>query len=76
MRNAYRDFLALIPQHPLEVGAVPAAGAGHVTVTLPGGGVIHSRWQATLGQRAFIRDGGTAGPAPAPTYVECEAQIT
>ena len=51
MRNAYRDFLDLIPQHPLEVGDVTAAGAGHVTVTLPGGGVIHARGQATLGQQ-------------------------
>ena len=73
MRNAYRDFLDLIPQHPLEVGDVTAAGAGHVTVTLPGGGVIHARGYVTLGQRVFIRDGVIEGPAPALTYVEGEA---
>ena len=72
MRNAYRDFLDLIPQHPLEVGEVTAAGAGHVTVTLPGGGVIQARGEGTAGQRVFVRAGLIEGGAPTLTYVSAE----
>ena len=58
---------------PARQGAPDPQGHHNVTVTLPGGGVIHARGQATLGQRVFIRDGVIEGPAPALTYVEGEA---
>ena len=72
MRNIYRDFLDLMPARPLEVGEVTAAGVGVATVTLPGGGVIHARGQATVGQQVFVRDGAIEGEAPSLTYVEGE----
>ena len=42
------------------------------TITLPGGGVLQARGQATVGQRVFVRDGVIEGEAPALTYVEGE----
>lgn len=72
MRNQYREFLDLMPARPLEVGDVTAVGAGVVTVTLPGGGVIQARGQATVGQRVFVKDGAIDGEAPVLAYVEGE----
>lgn len=62
----------LMPARPLDVGDVTAVGAGVVTVTLPGGGVLQARGDATLGQRVFVRDGVVEGVAPSLTYVEAE----
>lgn len=73
MRNIYREFLDLMPARPLEVGDVTAVGVGVATVTLPGGGVIQVRGQATLGQRVFVRDGVIESPASVLAYVEGEA---
>lgn len=73
MPNIYRQFLDLLPKRPLEVGDVTAINAGLATITLPGGGVMQARGQATMGQRVFVRDGVIEGPAPALTYVEGEA---
>lgn len=72
MRNIYRQFMDLMPARPLEVGEVTAIGAGVVTVTLPGGGVLQARGDATVGQRVFLRDGVVEGVAPSLTYVEAE----
>ena len=72
MRNLYRAFMDLQPARPLEVGDVMAVGAGVVTVTLPGGGVLQARGEATVGQRVFVRDGVVEGVAPTLTYVEGE----
>lgn len=73
MSNAYRQFLDLLPKRPLEVGDVTAIAAGVATITLPGGGVLQARGEATVGQRVFVRDGVIEGPAPTLTYVEGEA---
>ena len=73
MPNAYREFMALMPDQPLEVGEVTAIAGGVATVTLPGGGVIQACGTATVGQRVFVRNGAIEGPAPALTYVEGEA---
>ncbi|MBS0505802.1 MAG: hypothetical protein JSR53_00305 [Proteobacteria bacterium] len=73
MSNIYRQFFELLPKRPLEVGDVAALDAGVATITLPGGGVIQARGQATAGQRVFVRDGLIEGPAPSLTYVEGEA---
>ena len=73
MSNIYRQFLELIPARPLEVGTVTAIGNGLATITLPGGGIIQARGQATVAQRVFVRDGNIEGTAPTLTYVEGEA---
>lgn len=72
MPNAYREFMALMPDQPLEVGDVTAIAGGVATVTLPGGGVIHARGEATVGQRVFVRAGVIEGVAPTLTYVSAE----
>ena len=73
MPNAYREFMALMPDQPLEVGEITSIAGGVALITLPGGGVIQARGEGTVGQRVFIRDGVIEGPAPALTYVEGEA---
>ena len=67
MRNIYREFIDLMPGRPLEVGDVTAVGVGMATVTLPGGGVLNVRGEATLNQRVFVRDGVIESPAPTLT---------
>ena len=64
MPNAYREFMALMPDQPLEVGEVTAIAGGVATVTLPGGGRLQVRGETTVGARVFVRDGAIDGPAP------------
>lgn len=73
MPNAYREFMALMPDQPLEVGEITAIAAGVALVTLPGGGVIQARGDGTVGQRVFVRAGVIEGAAPTLTYVTGEA---
>jgi len=42
------------------------------TITLPGGGKLQARGEATQGQRVFVRDGAIEGPAPELTYTDGE----
>lgn len=72
MPNAYREFLALMPDQPLEVGEITSIAGGVATITLPGGGVIQARGDGTAGQRVFVRDGVIEGVAPTLTYVSAE----
>ena len=72
MPNAYREFMALMPDQPLEVGEVTAIAGGVATVTLPGGGVIQARGTALVGQRVFVRGGAIEGEASTLTYVSAE----
>lgn len=73
LRNPYRQFLDLMPKRPLQVGTVSAVAGGVATITLPGGGVLQARGEATAGQRVFVRDGVIEGEAPNLTYVTGEA---
>ena len=73
LRNPFRAFLDLLPARPLQVGTVATVDGDVITVTLPGGGVLQARGQATVAQRVFVRDGVVEGEAPALTYVEGEA---
>ena len=73
MRNLFREFLDLLPPRPLEVGEVSGFDAGgQAVVTLPGGGTLIARGEATLGQRVFVRDGVIEGPAPELEWIEGE----
>jgi hypothetical protein len=71
-RNLFAQFAALIPQPPLQSGAVTAVSGGIITVTLPGGGTLSARGSATVGQNVFVRDGVIEGVAPALTAVLIE----
>ena len=65
MRNLYEQFRRLIPDPPLQAGTVTEAGAGVVTVQLPGGGRVKARGSAEVGQKVFVRDGVVEAVAPA-----------
>lgn len=64
MRNIYREFIALLPPTPLQVGTVTAVNGQVATVELPGGGLLQARGDATTGQRVFVRNGLIEGVAP------------
>ena len=72
MPNAYREFMALMPDQPLEVGEITSIAGGVAIITLPGGGVIQARGTATVGQRVFVRNGAIEGEASTLTYVSSE----
>ena len=72
MPNAYREFMALMPDQPLEVGEVTSITGGVAIITLPGGGVIQARGGGVVGQRVFVRAGVIEGEAPTLTYVSAE----
>lgn len=72
MLNFYRQFKALVPDAPLQVGDVLAVSNGIASVQFPGGGVLQARGQASVGQRVFVRDGAIEGPATTLTYVIAE----
>lgn len=62
--NPYKLLRDLLPDAPLLVGTVTAAGNGTATIQLPDGGTVQGRGSATVGQRVFVRDGVIEGPAP------------
>lgn len=70
MRNLYREFRALIPDAPLQVGEVmqvDASGTGMLTVQLPGGSLIRVRGNAAtvaIGQKVFVRNDVLEAAAP------------
>lgn len=64
MHNLYEQFRRLIPEPPLQAGAVIEVGSGVVTVQLPGGGRIKARGNAVIGQNVFVRDDAVEGIAP------------
>lgn len=70
--NIFRQFIDLLPKQPLEVGTVVVLSAAGATVQLPGGGLVHARGNASVGQRVFVRDGLIEGVAPSLTYVTAE----
>lgn len=72
MINLQKQFLALLPERPLLVGDVLGIADGLAVVQLPGGGILHARGEATVGQRVFIRDGTIEGLAPTLAYVAAE----
>lgn len=72
MPNLYKQFMDLQSPKPLQVGTVAFLVNGVATITLPGGGKLQARGEATQGQRVFVRDGAIEGPAPELTYTDGE----
>ena len=66
MRNLFKEFMALIPDPALQVGAVQFISANVATVVLPGGGLLKARGGSTdlVGRNVFVRDGVIEGLAP------------
>ena len=72
MHNLYRQFRQLLPDPPLQAGNVVDVDASRVVIALPGGGLVHGRGDATLGQTVFVRDGVIEGEAPSLPQVDIE----
>ncbi|ODU36951.1 MAG: hypothetical protein ABT03_14665 [Comamonas sp. SCN 67-35] len=74
--NVFSEFQRLLPQTPTYVGTVLAvAGAGAATwatVQIAGGGILHARGEASVGQRVFVRAGLIEGGAPELAYWETQ----
>ena len=66
MRNLFKEFLALIPDPALQVGAVQSVSANVATVVLPGGSLLKARGVSPdlVGRNVFVRDGVIEGLAP------------
>ncbi len=64
MHNVYEQFRQLLPDAPLQTGTVIEVGAGVLSVQLPGGGTVHARGSAAIGQKVFVRDGVLEAVAP------------
>lgn len=62
--NLYKQFRALIPDAPLQVGVVVAYSNGVATVEELGGGRSQARGDVAVNDRVFFRDGVIEGPAP------------
>lgn len=67
LHNLYQQFRELLPDPQLQVGTVTEVGSGVVTASLPGGGSIKARGEATVGQKVFVRDGVVEAIAPSLT---------
>ena len=76
MRNLYEQFRRLISDPPLQAGTVIEAGAGVVTVELPGGGRVKARGSAQAGQNVFVRDGVVESAAPSLPVTIIDIYIT
>jgi hypothetical protein len=69
MANLYSVFKALLPETPLLVGVVYSIQAGGCYVTLPSGGRVLAKGEATIGQTVFVKDGIIQGIAPSLAVV-------
>ena len=57
MPNAFQQFLALLPERPLQVGLVLAVDLDHALIELPGGGRITARGTAAQARRCSCATG-------------------
>lgn len=64
MTNLFKQFLDLIPDPALQIGTVTSVSNNIATITLPGGGTLTARGEATVGQQVFVRSGVIEGSAP------------
>lgn len=62
--NSYALFRDLLRQPTLEIGTVTFIANGTASISLPGGGVVRARGEATVGQQVFVRNRVIEGPAP------------
>ena len=64
MPNLFAQFRELMAPGRVQVAQVTAYTDGVATLTLPGGGQIRARGQASVGGKVFVQDGVIQGPAP------------
>lgn len=64
LRSPFRRLQDLVAGPPVEVGEVSAVSGGAATIVLEGGGTVHAKGAATVGQRVYVRGDVIEGPAP------------
>lgn len=66
MPNVWKQFQALLPQQPLQIGEVVSVNAdGTSTVETPAGALLRVRGDnVAQGSNAYIRGGELVGEAP------------
>lgn len=64
MSNFFKDLKAVLDPDRVQIGEVAAYENGVATLTLPGGGQMRARGQASVGGKVFVKDGVIQGPAP------------
>lgn len=57
-------FKALAPAEPLIYGTVSSVSGSSLVISLPGGGILRARGEATVGAHVYIKDGRVDSPAP------------
>lgn len=62
--NTYALFRSLLKEPRLNIGTVALVSNGEASITLPGGGVVRARGDATVGQKVFVRNRVIEGTAP------------
>lgn len=62
--NLFAQFRRLSPDAPLLIGTVTAVSGSEAIVSLPTGGTVRARGEATLGGKVWVRDGVIEGDAP------------
>lgn len=70
--NPYKRLLGILAGAPLDVGEVVGVSTDGVTVQLVGGGLVHARGEAAVGEHVYVRGGVIEGPAPALTGIDQE----
>lgn len=70
--NLYTRLRRLLPDPPLQVGAVISLADGIVTIELPGGARVQARGAGTVGAKVFFRNGVIEGDAPNLDIVTAE----
>lgn len=74
--NLYKRLLSLLPDDPVQTGAVAAVYAdGTAVVTLDGGGGqlrVRNPLGKALGAKVYVKAGEVTGDAPALPYVLIE----
>jgi len=64
MPNVFNELKALLAPGRVQVGTVTAIAGNVATVTLPGGGKLRAKGQASVGAKVFVQEGVIQGPAP------------
>lgn len=72
MVNLFKEFQALDPAPPRQIGTVTAVDNGVCTIELPGGGVCQALGDAAVDDQVFFRDTLIESTAPPLTVVITE----
>ena len=73
--NPFARLRKLLAGPPVQVGTVVSLNGTLANVQLPGGDVVQTRGDATVGQVVFFQDGVIQGVAPSLSIVEIAKEL-